>query len=841
MNPILHFSLKEARYGYRRWLIWLALLAVHLLLAWRMPEQAGDALKWLWFVALAMVLALNPPPEDSPLKAHRFSATRPLSMAQFWWSRVLLFFVAAVLPLALHEGIYLSLEQRPWEEVGLGMVERAAWVTVLFGWLMPVGAMSRSATQMVVLIGAVFLLMVGLLMVGTKLVGEKLMQGTTDALVGLPSWWSFEGRLRNTGLMLLGLIAMAWFNHLGGWSFIRRVFTMVMWLVVASALVCFWPMQARVERSEDEARAQELAGSLKIESSPLALRASSDHYFQANMHHGIGLLPAGVGVEMRPMRCVATAGGKPTKPPSVTNGRWIFSDVSVNPGLHPLNGLKLLFPDGTLFHQGAVRGTAVQPTFEPPFASFNKSEISADALIRCTATYELDWSEREIIAEMPIIEGTTVRGRDVELHLSAIRLDQKEVSDEPAPGALALDLLIAHRDLGDQLMCTQLLLHSPKRKIVWLLDGRLKLGSDLTLHTGWRKALISVAVPKVLSEHLAREKGLPLADLRLLVLRKHHLGTTEWTWQAPEFRFRDYDRRELIAAAVAAFSGREVEVVRMRLAQLHAPTADSSLAEVKRYVYDVCALARHTQASLIDEADKLIGEALRPVAAHHLPVFLELPQTAMPNGQAYAVLEAAITEAHRDQVMRLLPTHSWLERVAEKRGWLVDKSALVQSMVNYPRVHGPSEMAMMLRWNDPALRERLIKDVTVEPEVAVIEKLCAFPELRPQMEALSARLLGASPLIASLRMDTFVPLRVGAAMGNREAFDLLLRTARSWDPFAAWRSDAQEELRMHQLFGLTKPRGAYSTAWLPLLELMREHRADEFTYDANTLTWRLKP
>ncbi|WP_395751662.1 hypothetical protein [Prosthecobacter sp.] len=785
MSLMVHHFRKEFQYLRLRWFAFLGLLGLDLVvnLEWVMPLRVGvEVPGWLAYIPTLLMLAgfslMGSAPEDKPGSDRSFISTRPLPMRSYWMARIALWLGLVVVPVMLQNAIYLLLSHRPAWEVCTGALWKGMKTIGLTAWVLPMTALWRRGE---------FWLAFGCLAAGLFLVDRVAEFAALKWL-----YTSVIYRPNDVGLAVAemmfaaGVFWMAW-RHQSGCvrTFRRRVGVMMGLATVCLILGRFWPWNDE-DRPHNQKRVNELAPSLEvnIDLGRLQFTSFADDQ-QRRLYLPIRTQTADprVSVVLRPQSSVTTQGERASR---AASDYWLrsrsfnlqpFSKTLMNPD----RVLRDLFPKGTLFTASLeysdwsrlVDESTCLGKFDPPFPDPAKT-------LRITTDYEVDWFQREIALDLPLEAGAQGESDGDEVRILQVHQNQNE-SGAASLGGVSVELHVStrHQPAGP-MNGTTMLLYSPERRLVWLepvfQKHQLMRGNE----AGWSRHAVHLGWRNVLNFADGEDAGVDVTKLRLMMLRSRFLGTTEWTWKSPDIRLADHPSRNEAPRLwkQEIYSGREVKAFQERLATLKAPTAESSEAEARRYLYDLLATVTITGAQNKHAAQKDMGEAFRPLMQHYLPLMLALPESLWPGWNNYpprSLLNEYLGDAQKDMAIDLTLKNTVLADTIVRKGWSEEARRLQPRLLSLPRLPSGIDV-LMLKWGDKASLEKLMDELRHKDSLNGYAGLDKFAEMRPRLEALARESIAQEiPVLRNGNHWTAYEYKYAAEYGSSEALEMSLR------------------------------------------------------------------
>lgn len=777
----LHHFRKEFRYLRARWLAFLALLGFDLAvnLEWLLPMRAGvSSPAWLGYLPVVVLLGglslLLSCPEDRPGTDRSFISTRPLSAAAYWTARVLIWVLLIVLPVVLQNGVYLAISGRPAADVLRGMGERLCLAAGFSFWLLPALVLwSRRELWKALLIVAL-----GLVVVSKTLdiaaASWRFHPSIYQSWPGLAAGWAVFGVLSSW---------VAWRHLQQGWRFRRRLWATVAVATLGLLTARFWVLLSPEVAAQNEALVRQLAPQLQMD---IPLSTTYFYGFESESWRRLSGDPRvntgrqGVHVDTRVVRTqVEQAGTQPGKhaSSSVADLPSFYGDFPQSQVQRGDEHLRGFFPDGTLFFSFAQFPMWSPEGMQATLASFVAPYPDVDKPLRVTSEFRLDWYQRDLAIDLPVVLGSEGGCEDVRWRILGVT-----PATGPQPGALTVSLHVETRAHWNAENGFAILLHSPQRQMVWLDAVQQRPRGGRAGHTGWLRSQVDLTWSHIFNHADGAATGVDAASLRLILLRSRYIGRSEHTWKSPEMRLADFPSpwgKDIQWADYRIlYAGREQKAFQERMATIKPPTADSTEQEARRYVYDLFSAASVTQAVYKPEAHPLIAQAFEPLGRHHLPLMLDLRSQTWPgwtNRPPNNQLERYVTEDQREIVIDRALQSTGLASLVVSKGWAEAAKRLkpqVLSMHHLPR----SGEELLMAWNDEESNARLMREIPNDINGHIAAHLDKDPALRPQAEAsVRQQMDSILPMAGSENHTAIFKLMCAANFGSVEALDLCLR------------------------------------------------------------------
>lgn len=781
---ILHHFRKEFRYLRARWFAFLALLGFDLAvnLEWLLPMRAGVAAPgWLGYLPVVVLLGglslLLSCPEDRPGTDRSFISTRPLSAGAYWTARVLIWLLLIVLPVVLQNGLYLAISGRPMADVLRGMGERFCFAAGFSLWLLPALVLwSRRE------------LWKALLMVALGLV---VASKTLDIIAAL---WRFypSAYQRWSGLAagwaVFGVLSawIAWKHLQHGWHFHRRLWATVGVAIFGLLTARFWVLVSPEVAAQNEALVRQLEPQLQMD---IPLSTTYFDGFEREIGRQLSGYPRlntgkqGVHVATRVVRThVEQAGRQPgtdvrSSIVDLPRFSWDAPQAQAHRGDEHLRGF---FPEGTLFFSSSQFPMWSRDWMFTTLASFSAPYPDVDKPLRVTSEFRLDWYERDLAIDLPVVVGSQGECEDVRWKILGVT-----PAKGPQPGSLTISLHVEARTHWNAENGLATVLHSPQQQMVWLeaVQQQRYLGARAS-HTGWLRSQVDLTWSHIFNHADGAATGVDAAKLRLILLRSRYLGRSEQTWKSPEIRLADvpshFGKDIQWSESRILYAGRELKAFQERMATIKPLAAESTEQEARRYVYDLFSTASVTEAVYKSAAHPLIAQAFEPLGRHHLPLMLDLRSQTWPgwtNRPPNNQLERYVTDEQREVLIDRALQSSGLASLVVSKGWAEAAKRLkpqVLSMHHLPR----SGEELLMAWNDEESNARLMREIPNDINGYIAEHLDKDPALRPQVETAVRQQVDTILPMAGAQdhhHSAIFKLMQAANFGSVEAFDLCLR------------------------------------------------------------------
>lgn len=841
MNLILHHFRKEFCYLRLRWFAFLLLLGFDLAvnLEWVFAPQWGEqAPTWIGFipiVAAFAALSMEGCPEDRPGNDHRFIGTRPLPRRTYWLAVLLAGLVLIVVPAALQNGLYLLLSSRPLADVLRGMGERAFFIIGLGLWMLPMRALTLEREKWLTGGLALIIAIVGVFWLPLLL---QLIDEDAPRFDLPPSSW-----MHATLTLAVALSLLAWVNDRRPLSPLVRIGSMALLLMGALLLCLYWPMRTAPLENRDPARVAALAPEFRptIHAEEVSYHewartpdSTGSLYLRSRIH------PAAPGIHV----ALTPKGARVEQGATVTDDQWESwrNPSRVDENLRRVDSnLAALFPEHTLFVQQPetqTRWTGVWNSSSNPFAGLSPA-FDHEQAVKVQAHFCADWWQREKLLDSACVAGTTASAADVSWTLVEALPNQlmgEKNALVPKRGAFSVRLRLHARRHWDHGVATAFILHSPQRRLAWV--GQVERLHDVRGGgTGLERQTLTLGWQDILNYADGEDAKVDPAQLRLVLISGRHLGESTWTWHAPPLVPRDHSsesNQRQIPGMIHA--GGDRNSFRERMASLKAPTAQSSEAEVSRYLYDVV-MATQSDWGSNSEATKQDEEAaLTPLFEHHLAYLLDVNALRAGDSVAEKLMLKHLTEGHRDAVIQHLEKSPHLIRVVLQRGWAEAARAYWHERL-MRSTHLPHEfIPLLIAWGDAASMDRIVTAMSYRLDSSHFDEVPRPPELMARLRPLADGQFRASTPFANAMTESSRALKTAADFGNVTAMELCLRQLA-----LDGKADCFNSPLPHLLDGQEK------RIWMSYEEpesntkLFRHRVVGNFEYVPEKLAWRVLP
>lgn len=863
MNLVFHHFRKEARFLRVRWLLWLALLVLLLLveLEWVSPMvrrfHAADPsfinqLRWI-VRAFALWLAASSVPEDVPGSPSRFLAARPLPLAAYLAARGLTFLALVVAPLSVWEGLYLAFSGRPLSEVLLGAGEAAVVSTLLYGWVLPFSLVWRGIGQWWIALGVIYISADVASYLNDNVFWRfrlpVLMGSTSSGRASYPT----EEHLQTLVVLFLAAVIL-W---VAAWRHVRAAWLLRSRMVLAAVLGvmagwCWWGYSVTIVQVSG-ASAQDEVNALASGLSPQLDASLSFHHesivppFQsrrtvysaeANLNLRSADIP-NVTLHWRSLGSDLTWQGESRSsllqvmPAAEFASNWTLQIYEAP------RTVAALFPQGTLlrWHEKTNYASDLGNVFLAP------DSWTPDAPGKPTlrGTLEACWVRWTLAGEIPLAQGGVVDLGDCRWEILEVRPHANE-KGSTQQGAIAVNLRVEHREIlrdGSPWHWQAAfvpMIHSPSQDIVWASQTHMETQNsghvpmppeaERGKNSGWVRTQYVFSWPAVL-EPGSRPDADKLSDLQLSVVRRQFMGTSRWQYETEGVTIKE--NRVPLYASESMQDDAAVAARIARLPDLPEGATEKQAAELVASVLEAVPQGGGNIA--------LAVEKLRPVARQHPGVLLKL-DVYHEWLTILTTLANEMGEDQRDAIIDQLPRSSWLAPVVLKRGWddaarrAADKLLAAPSL---PNGVGP----LFWKWRDPAHFPALVRHIRRDPSYRRFMELAKYPGSEPALhECTEHWMANTLPVVEQWLRDQDTQLLCGLADGNTEALGVLLHLSRSIS--AAERRNAANWIMesVAPRFGVSGPPAKVDE----FLDSLSTSKPEDFRFDNARRQWaRVNP
>ena len=841
MNLTLHHFRKEARYLLPRWWLWVVALGIELLmdLEWLLPLQV-QGVAWPAYACLAtwgagLLLAATSSPEEGTRAEQSFVATRPLPAASYWLARAGVFVVMIGLPLIMQEVIHLTLSQRPLDALLSGIGVRALRVLSVLGWAAAMSALWQGWRLVAALVLSAVIVSFGL----------GLFNEQTGISVSIVMFWHVG--IAAVAIALLVLLVVV--KKQREWSDRTVIAWQAVGCIAVAWLASCWPPSTWLDISADQPQAEALAK-------------------QAQMNIPVGSVSVSLGT-YRGMESGRLMGALEAKPlpascafhllPKASSARTADSALSTSTPQVPFYAFPEIFlcdPDSldskakellSCLPADTLLALTKPPSYLPSahdveLPTINGLMPNLNTPVQISAEFDVHWLDWSLLCELPLQQGAEATTEDRHWSLKRVRFGE-DAAGHPSPSALTIDCHAkSSAGLSSEIGASAaFLLYSPDRGIAWISNDIEWMPPMRALATSWMRHTRSVTWQGVLTHRDGTAAVMDRSQLKVIVIRPRHLGTTRWVWQPPPIKLADrvqkpdtwgYSTNEHLNR------GTEQQAFDTRIASLTKPGANASQPEVLRYLWDVLSAARGLEFN--EKSPPLhLRELLAEVAAQHLDDMLNMPDSmASPWANLLReVIHPLIQDSHKPVLLMQLSKQQWLASIIAARSWIAEAVQALDPLLQSTRPLNVHLRKLLLNSDEPAVRRRLLDNFRRHPHEGyeVIDHLAQVPEMRADLKLLADDLWQGFQPVLGIKQDN--RLRLAIQMGNADALAMALRLVALGDNEAGRAHRLVFDLP--RLLGLPAPPPNATPA--DLAPLYRRLKVGDFTYRTDKLQWEKKP
>lgn len=661
MNFVLHQFRKEFRWLWPRWALFLTVLGFDLVfnLGWVFPPKADGVYGFselscavLWTVA--WWVALSTAPEDEVDAGRAFAWTRPLPRRSYWLARLLVWVLLIMLPMMLEVGAYLATMQRPWAEVGFGMLEELIAAGSMTLWVLPGALLFRGWERYVALVIFTALWSADY---GRMLLTPLFELVYLDPVMNYPFMEPMRFALAACVMGPVMVLLLVWHQRRRLHLVLRHgalaVLTLATYALAASSL-----LRSGFDLAVDPALVRSFAEGHAPDVHTEEFQASA--YVNDKLGNCLSLAvpvtlkdaPRGVIPLWSSMRTTVMQNGRPL--PIETREYQILSEPAfISFGLHsrPLAGdLPHGWPaDSLSMDSGNDKNMLSLPKMPLPPDRDTPVDIDMQA--------SANWVRLRELGHAPLQAGARIRAAEAELEVLEVRpnVDSK---DAPKPGYVTLVVRQYQRTLST---CRytwpvqpMLMVYAPGKRLLW--QRSIQGGGDWrAMRFGWLQSVGVMTYGNVIkpgtgvtTENLA-EQQLVLVMPDYLGRSTHHvevkgldIGQEERSagqgrWTTPALDQNSSPRRGFLKTAQ----------------RIPRPSLDAPVADAARYVAAVYSASRayagRTETNAFAEPlwpgdDRAVATMLAPYVARYPELVDKLPLVSVLDFTD-AVLRAALLQA----------------------------------------------------------------------------------------------------------------------------------------------------------------------------------------------------
>ncbi len=843
MNLMLHHLRKEIRFLLHLWLPWVVLLGVGVAVdvEWIAPLQAAGV-KQSWNTLLPMLISLtavalacSSAPEDAPSQEDRFIATRPLPQSSYWLARGLVALLMLWLPLVLQEVLSLAIAKRPVAEIVNGAMERGLMVGALLGMLIPFYAFWKRRQ---------FMLAAGLV-VGCYVVSGKVMSFVMLKWWSvIPPYYSHRGtELWGNWLMALLLMGLLALHLRQQWSLRTRLIMTAALPFLAQILWVTLPVQRSIDVPEDQARVDRESREVKVDLPMLNMTLSDRGSDKGLFYHQQGRASfekkaGNLKMDLLPQKIRLRQDGRELKTKLFpTQSRYEFFEGHVLPSAEFLPG----FPANTIL----IPASSSIYTKQVAMGRIEIAGMDANREVEEEVEFDLAWAEIEKVVDLPLKVGASAELADARWTVLAVQ-PHTDNQGRPLRGALSLQVKVERSTQIQGKMPTDwfyrgrymTVLHAPERKVAWV-DSHARRVSTREL-SSWKREVQTLTWRNVLTYVDNKDAKVNVENVRFNIFQKRYLGKSNWAWRPTAFvpgNHFDAENADYFWHGSLYQGDQRRLAFYHRLAQLQIPDAKAPEGVVREYLCAVMLAGFRLGHSPPDEESQVWSAALRPVAKHHLPLLLSLPQRLVPPWSPVAqVVKEVVNDTHKNLLFEHLKDQPWLAQVILMRGWQAEaKQAVADQLQKVAGKLSNEVITLMMTWNDPATIRRMVEDQLQWPNFEIYKWLRDEPGLQPAMDAMGRSILEKWPPISS-GMKAEV-LMIAISNGSRDALEQAFHLCAEWNPDGKIPVAYAGQL-IRFLQPLTDlPPLKFGESEDRLIRAFRELKAADYDYDASQRTW----
>ncbi len=866
MSLTLHHFQKEFRHLRWRWLAWLVVLMLDLAVdaEWIAPLSAElkttfwtgipSILVWLGAVGLALDFSR----EDARADDNSFIALRPLPECCFWGSRVLVFALLLLLPLAVQEGIYLLASGRPAADVLDGMSGKAFLAGAVLLWLLPMPLLGAGWSRF------------GL--AGAALLTGVLVKTACETWLGQKNIFIFAAYDGNSlaqaaWISAASVAVLAWWQRGRGWSLLKKGAALAALATGCYALL--WTSWLRPwswhPQHPELARALEARYPVLPEPAKVMLTPRIDLTGEKKLHPIVTLPPMETPKSWIPgwrVSALESNTARPGKPIWQPDGVFRFHSWT----LTSQNALAphLNLPAGTLSRMSSVESAHV--------LNLDLWGLPEDpqAPLDLRAGMQADWFFPTDPQSVHLKVGARIRTPEFDLEILEVR-SHESAYGLPARGTLTLTLRIAARQsisVGS-FSPVHIFLHDSKGTLLWQNHDGGGMASRAS-NRGWVRWIARHSFSDVLTQGTGLTEQ-NLGRLEVMAFRLNYAGRSRHRLELQDLRLGDnfLDTKGYLPASNPRVASHPREAFHSEFERIKKPAADAPRAEVARYLAHVLTLAETMRGRgklgldknpLHPGDDLAIADKLAPLILAHPDVIttgLRRPygRPRDENTLLRDMMEAALLTFAPDRLNR-----------RDNGLWCV-----LEGDENETRLPLDALISGRLPWNDHVpLVEQALRERSLEPVF----------ELHRRWLELERRVYSDDEILASLKSDPSPAwlLRLkGRGQAAEQGRALVRQAFANVVPPTTYLSDSHKALTEAALFAgseaalhqtlcyiqlwqdhtgrdqrvllsllsvLSRALGGKpvtSETYRPFMESIRERRAADYWYDPVSMTWSLKP
>lgn len=864
MSLTVHHFKKEFRHLRTWWFIWLAALMADLAVdaEWIAPLSAGTKVSfwtripslWVWLGAAWLALGFSR--EDARADDRSFIVLRPLPERCFWGSRVLVFTLLILLPLALQEGVYLLVSGRPLAEVLESMAGRVFLAGAAFLWLLPMPLLAAGWARFG-LAGAA--LLAGVLV---KTVCEVWLQRVNI-------WITYDGDTMAQAAWIgaAGVAALAWWQRGRGWSLRAKGAALAVLAMGCYALLWTSWLQPWSWRPRQPEAALEIQARYPVLPEPVkvTLDAITDLTGERKFLPHVWLPPMDTPRSWIPGWRVISLESKTAKPdPPLWQPEgafrfhgWTLPNYNA---LAPYLGL----PPGTLSRMNSQESArALQ------LGLWGLPE-NLEAPLDLRGELRADWFQATAARPVQLQIGVKSHAPGMEVEVLEI---QPHVNGQglPSLGSLTLTLKVAGRQSAftTPLPFFHIFLHDAESKLLWHGSGHAG-GASRALSRGWLRHVSRITFSDVLTMGTGLTEQ-NLAKLEVMACQLSYAGSSRHRLEVKDLKLGgDFlSTKGYLPASNPRVASQPRQGFHSEFKRLKKPAADAPREQVARYLAHVLTLAETLRARgklgldkkpLHSGNDLAIADELAPFVLAH-PGLLT---TALPRPYGHGrdenmllreTLEAALLTLAPDRFHRR-DDGLWWTPDGEENEARLPLDALISGRLSWKDEIHLVEQALRERnleplldlhqhWRELERREysdaEILASLKSAPSPAWLLRLRDRGDAAEQGRALVRQAFAHIVPPATDFLDAHRGLTETALFaGSEAALDQTLCFVRLWDDHTG----RDQRVLFSLLSVLSRAMSGKPVTletWRPFMESLRERRAGDYAYDPASMSWRLKP
>jgi len=876
MNLTLHQFRKEFRWLWLRWVLLLTMLVLDLAvnLEWVVPMRpVEDGSEGAWLVSYEILMRvllwmvvwwfmLSVPPEESGNDGRGYALTRPLSRVSYWGARLMVWVVLVMLPLMVESVLYLWLSGRPFEEMMLGVAERAWAAGAMTLWVLPLPFLLHGWERHAVIV----LVVVSM---------ESWMYSLMRVLFGKLHWMydppqlTMEYGRTVQAAWLVGLlvpVVVAWHGRrpLGLLARVSVVMLLVMLELGVAASSLF---RSAYEKPNEQEQIRKLAAGREV-----VIPKRDRHFGQGDekpdgkyISFEANACLKGMPEEYMPCwratSIVMTQNGQVLPTPAEPENRWMRLP------LYAAGYLCHNYPMAGAFPGGKPEGLltmGMNPAVTNMLLRLPQP-MHLDEAVNAKMSLKAEWVRVQRMGEVPLQAGARHKGAHFEIELLKV-MPHDNGRGERNEHCVTVVYRLSARSFEWQNDLLPLFPHacllSPENRYLWQFTVRSAYEQMRGAGMGWCHMIQQQTFQQVLETGTGVTEA-NLAALRLVVLKPEYLGSSEHEMEMKDLKIDDY----LVKGGGWPRTEPSTEPGNPRVAflkqvrRLPRPAEGAASAEVARYVAAVCE-ASHVYDERWHRGndgelkwpgdDREVWLLLAPFFVKHADLFraaLVHDYAGLTQGVMHeVVLQAGIPGVRRSEKTGM----AMYERevpVEGKPGQVRKRVMETLWLVNWRPDDLDVYMAAIRQRSDeplwplmddkPRSTEEVLAGYAKDFDCGDLRWLMKQPDLkiRENAERLTREAYAQLPKVARLERGYERPLHAAVALGMPEALDWLLRAV-------AMREDDQAlgaMMQHHAMFAsLNQGRPKLKTLQ-QFVQDARSHGVKDYRYDAEKMIWELLP